>query len=109
MMAPTLILGRPGRSARGVVGEVHVADGGDGFAHVGDGVDGLLLAADVAGVAEDVDGHFEDPGVDGDDVFGPEGLGDDGHVCQGAGFAEVGGADAALEFSDYAGEDKVAL
>ena len=36
--------------ARGV-GEVHVADGGDGFAHIGDGVYCLLLAADVAGVA----------------------------------------------------------
>ena len=50
-------------------------------------------------------GHFQDARVDGDDVFCPEWLWDDGHVRQRAGLAEVGCADAALEFADDAGED----
>ena len=101
--------GKAGEVGAGFVGEVHVADGGDGLAHVGDGVDGLLLAADVAGVSEYVDGHFQDAGVDGDHVFGAEGFGDDGHVGEGAVLDEVGGADTALKLADDAGEDKVAF
>ena len=52
-----------------------------------------------------MDSHFQDARVDGDDVFCSEWLWDDGHVCEGAGLAGGGCADAALEFADDAGED----
>ena len=80
----------------------------NGLAHLLYGVHRFLHAADVAGVADGVDGHLDDAGADGAYVVDAEGLGDHGHVGQRAVPAEVGGADAALKLTGHAGDDQVA-